>query len=58
MISIPSRIKDLQYQINSLVTYMELKIHQRDWHGVADSAMDIRDLEAKIEVLREINNDA
>jgi len=44
-------IIDLEEQIQSLVVYMQLKIKQRDWHGVADSAMDIRELEAKKEVL-------
>jgi hypothetical protein len=42
---------ELEEQIRALVIYMQLKIRQRDWHGVADSAMDIRELEAKKEVL-------
>jgi hypothetical protein len=30
-----------------LVDYMQVKIEQEDWHGVADAAMDIREMEAK-----------
>lgn len=38
-----------------LVEYLYMKIDDRDWHGVADCAMDLRDLEAEKLVLREIN---
>ena len=47
-------IIELEDQIQALVTYMRLKIRQRDWHGVADSAMDIRELEAKKEILAQL----
>jgi hypothetical protein len=30
-----------------MIAYLLLKIHQEDWHGVADAAMDIREMEAK-----------
>lgn len=30
-----------------LVQYLYVKIAQEDWHGVADAAMDIREMEAK-----------
>ena len=30
-----------------MVAYLKLKVKQRDWHGVADAAMDIREMEAK-----------
>jgi hypothetical protein len=30
-----------------LIQYLYVKIAQEDWHGVADAAMDIRELEAK-----------
>ena len=29
-----------------MVAYLMLKVRQRDWHGVADAAMDIREMEA------------
>ena len=35
---------------------MNVKISLRDWHGVADAAMDIRELEAKIQVYKEVNS--
>lgn len=44
-------IKQLEAEIQELITYAQLKIKQRDWHGVADAMMDIRELEAKKEVL-------
>jgi len=30
-----------------MVQYLLLKVRQQDWHGVADAAMDIREMEAK-----------
>jgi hypothetical protein len=33
--------------IEVMIAYLQLKIRQRDWHGVADAAMDIREMEAK-----------
>jgi hypothetical protein len=44
------QILQLKQQITSLVAYMRVKIDQADWHAVADAAMDIRELEAKIKV--------
>ena len=45
----PTNQNDLENEIQELVTYAQLKIRQRDWHGVADAMMDIRELEAKKE---------
>jgi hypothetical protein len=47
-------IQELEKQIQQLIQYMNVKISQRDWHGVADAAMDIRELEAKIQVYRNL----
>jgi hypothetical protein len=30
-----------------MVAYLKLKVKQRDWHGVADAANDIRVMEAE-----------
>ena len=30
-----------------MLQYLLLKVRQEDWHGVADAAMDIREMEAK-----------
>ena len=33
--------------IEVMIAYLLLKLKQRDWHGVADAAMDIREMEAR-----------
>jgi len=33
--------------IEVMIAYLLLKVKQKDWHGVADAAMDIREMEAK-----------
>ena len=33
--------------IEVMIAYLMLKIKQRDWHGVADAANDIREMEAR-----------
>ncbi len=47
------KIAIFEDQVSQLIEYLELKIQQHDWHGVADAAMDIRELVAKINVLKE-----
>lgn len=42
--------EEIQYRINCLITYLEVKLKERDWHGVSDAANDIRVLEAKYEL--------
>lgn len=49
-----TEIDELKEQIKTLVSYMRTKIDQADWHAVADAAMDIRELEAKIKVYESI----
>lgn len=40
---------ELRYErIRKMETYLRLKTDERDWHGVADAAMDLRDLESEI----------
>ena len=31
-----------------MLEYLMLKVHQQDWHGVADAAMDLREIEVKM----------
>lgn len=38
----------LDEQLKLLSEYLNLKVLLRDWHGVADAAMDIREIEARI----------
>lgn len=40
-----SQIAASAYSI--LVSYLKLKVSEKDWHGVADAAMDIRELVAR-----------
>ena len=39
--------KDWQIQKEILKEYLQVMIVLEDWHGVADVAMDLRELEAK-----------
>jgi len=36
-----------------MIDYLKLKVEQSDWHGVADAAMDIREIDAKIALIQE-----
>jgi hypothetical protein len=47
-------IMNLRVDVEELINYIHLKIRQRDWHGVSDAANDIREIEAKISVLKAI----
>ena len=38
---------DFQVQKEILLEYLQVMIALEDWHGVADLAMDLRELEAK-----------
>jgi hypothetical protein len=39
-----------------LIAYLKMKVEIEDWHGIADAAMDIREVDAKISVLRDIHS--
>ena len=38
---------DPQVQRRVMLEYLQLMIARRDWHGVADAAMDLREMEAE-----------
>lgn len=38
-----------QEKKTSYLTYLQLKISEEDWHGVADCAMDLRELDVEYE---------
>jgi len=38
-------------QKTDLIRYLGSKIKAADWHAVADAAMDLREIEAKLDVL-------
>ena len=41
----------------AMIEYLKLKVAQEDWHAVADAAMDIREIVARIELLKELMTD-
>lgn len=45
---IESRVLLLRDRCEILISYMQEKIIESDWHGVADAAMDLRDIENEI----------
>lgn len=48
------RYHDYESQREIFLEYMQVKIVQEDWHGVADIAMDLRELDAKYKSLSRI----
>lgn len=40
-------LQDLDHQRQVLISYLKVKMHTEDWHGVADVAMDLRELDAE-----------
>jgi hypothetical protein len=34
-----------------LISYLKLKVEEEDWHGCQDAASDIREIEAKMEMI-------
>ncbi len=48
---IAKEIEYLKEQRALMVDYLNLKIAVEDWHGVADAAMDLREIDAKLIVL-------
>lgn len=44
-------IEKLEKEASGMTDYLLLKVEQKDWHGVADAAMDIREIEAKLHSL-------
>lgn len=45
-------IEKLVKEREIMIGYLLQKVEVADWHGVADAAMDLREIEAKLEVLR------
>ena len=54
MNDIQSKIEEFEETIKDLTDYLIVKVKVKDWHAVADAAMDIRELEAKIKILKEL----
>ena len=54
---IKQTISSLEKQLERMKSYLLLKFEVADWHGVADAAMDIREIEAKLTILKNIDAD-
>lgn len=37
-----------------MVEYLKLKVEEQDWHGVADAAMDLREIEVELQFTKEL----
>ncbi len=42
---------ELKAERAALITYMLSKVKAEDWHACADAAMDLREIDAKLQVL-------
>ena len=36
------------------INYLQTKVDNEDWHGVADAANDLREIDQRIEALRDV----
>lgn len=45
---------ELIKQRDRLIEYLRLKVDMNDWHGVADAAMDLREVEAQMSLHRQL----
>jgi hypothetical protein len=43
-------LQSLAARRERMINYLKLKVEEEDWHGVADAAMDLREIEAKIKM--------
>ena len=48
------KITTLLEEKQGMVDYLKLKLTQEDWHGVADAAMDIREIVSKMSAINDI----
>jgi hypothetical protein len=44
---------DLEKRKAGLIAYCQIKLDAGDWHAVQDAASDIRELDAKLELLKD-----
>jgi hypothetical protein len=44
---IERELEKIRDRIAGMQDYLRLKVCEQDWHGVADAAMDLRDLESE-----------
>jgi hypothetical protein len=46
-------LEKLHQQKQDMIHYLNLKLQIEDWHGVMDAAVDIREIEAQIKIIKE-----
>ena len=51
------RKEELELQLPIMIAYLRLKLDQQDWHGVADAAMDIREIVARLEIFQQFTEE-
>ena len=51
-------ISELDKQRETLISYLLSKVEIADWHGVADAAMDLREIEVQIKLLKVLNENS
>ena len=49
-------LDDLKEKRQGMKLYLSMKVKMEDWHGVADAAMDLREIDAQIEILKRIDD--
>lgn len=47
---------DIEKQKKVMIEYMQVMIAREDWHGVADAAMDLRDMSLEQEMMKRMEN--
>lgn len=56
MISIEQELQKLELKRKHLHDYIVMKLEERDYHAIADAAMDLRELESRVKVFNEVKN--
>ena len=54
MLNLDEQIEILNNSIKEMTDYLLFKVKNKDWHAVADAAMDIREFEAKLQVIKSL----
>jgi hypothetical protein len=44
-------VSQLVARREQLIAYLRMKTEEEDWHGVADAAMDLREVDAKLTMI-------
>lgn len=52
-----SKILQLNAQRQLMIEYLNMKIAISDWHGVADAAMDLREIDAMLGLLNAVQKE-